>query len=432
MRGLLLVVIGLALGLGLAEGAARVYLELLPSPADAVYLPDSLCGYRLRPGAGTGPDDPVNSFGFHDREHPRKKPTGVKRLIGIGDSFLYGEVSPEKNFLRVAETELNSRSKQEIARASVGGTPANDGRSATPEQSRRSRGDSARVEVILMGLGGYTPDNYLGVLRGYARSLDPDLVLLSFYVGNDVTGIPAFGRVLHGELYTMGSYNPWLDLLRKSRFYDLIERHLFFRLRAARLRAASGQEADRPQAAPSRFYLQVEGNRLPVYARNPEPRCEQLWLRAEAALADFDDACRAARIPWVLMVVPDEIQVDSDLRAEILRRLSKRADLYAFEEPQRRLRAFAARRRVPVLDLLPSFRVAQDSVGPLYLANDTHWNQRGNEVAGRAIAEFTAAMLFPPPRHGGHHRDQPPGEPSLEPGGRVPGTKPREAPVPHL
>ena len=274
--------------------------------------------------------------------------------------------------------------------------------------------------MFLMGLGGYSPENYLGVLRSSALPLQPDLVLLCFFVGNDVTGIPTRSAVLHGELYGISSANSWLNFLRKSRLFVLAERYAFFRLRAARLRGIRAQEAASesspiagapglpdsargPFPAPSatgarsgllvRFYDLVEEDRLPVFLRLPSAEMEELWREAETYLTEFQRACKAAGVPWALVIEPDELQVDPQVRAELLRHLGRSPDEYDFDAPQLRLKDFASRHSVPVCDLLPVLKEAHRPEARLYLPNDTHWSVRGNEIAGAAVGDFVQELI---------------------------------------
>ncbi len=386
------VLLGLALGLALGEVGARAWMEWLPQPETGTYLRDPRIGYRLRPqpasGDTVGNPYHVNALGFRDHEHGPAKPAGTHRVLGIGDSFVAGEVRLADNFLRVAARAWNEMKPW------------------PPSASADS------VEVVLMGLGGYGPQQYLGTLRSVGLATAPDLVLLCFYTGNDVTGIPTRHEVRRGELYSTSSSNPRLDILRRSHLFAWLERRLFFRLRSERLRArrateTAGAPADMPARSPSdagavrdiaghpttpapltRLYLEVLRNRLPFYAARPPVRIERLWTEAEGYLDAFDRACRESAVPWALVIIPDEFQVDPAVREEAIRRLGARGDDLDLDAPSRRLMRWAFDRRVPALDLLPLFREEQARRGPLYIPSDTHWNEEGNHLAGDAIARF--------------------------------------------
>jgi hypothetical protein len=103
--------------------------------------------------------------------------------------------------------------------------------------------------------------------------------------------------------------------------------------------------------------------------------------------------CREAGVPWVLVLIPDEMQVDEAVRRQVLARLGENPRGFDFTGPQSRLSAFAAARGVPVLDLLPVLREAHTLEGRQYVPNDTHWNEKGNANAGRALAGALAPLI---------------------------------------
>ncbi len=367
-RGLLLFSVILLVFL-IGEGSLRLYFALVPAPHDSPYIkdPDSL--YRLRPGPfwedGRAPEDIVNSFGFRDREPSIPKPPGTFRIVGIGDSFVLGAVPIEDNFLRVTERALNAS----------------------------SGGDSLAFEVSMMGLGGYGPENELGILRSTALSLDPNLVILCFYIGNDVTGIPLKGEVLGGELYFVRSSNRWHNLLRKSRLFIVAEKVVVTRWRLRNLRAQRSHDSKKQseRSKPTLYYLLIQKKRLPIYSLKQVDDIEPLWRRAEEVLREFDRVCRAASVPWLLLLIPTEEQIDPLVRREVLDALSLDEDNYDFDLPLRRLDRFATPRGIDLLDLTPAFRKAHRSEGRLYIPNDTHWNRLGNRLAGEAIDAYVRA-----------------------------------------
>jgi hypothetical protein len=370
-RDILLILIGLIAALLVGEGAIRVYFALAPDPPHSRYTRDAATGFRLRPGPfwedDRDPSDRINSLGFRDVEHPVPAPEGTSRIVGIGDSFVLGAVPIEQNFLRMTGTELGA-------------------------------------DVALMGLGGYGPVEYLGALRTAGLALEPDRVVLCFYVGNDITGIPMRGAVRGGEVYFTGSSNRWTDLLRHSQLFALAERVFVTRVRISNLRraeqartaaarlTADSASTDRASTEPpttnrpSAYYRMVEKNRLPVYAIDPSPRTEELWTEAEAILDAFDSTCRRAEVPWTLLLIPSELQVDPGVRMGMLKAFHLDPVDYDFDGPQRRLTTFARTRGIDLLDLLPAFRVACARGEDLYIPNDTHWSAAGNRMAANLLA----------------------------------------------
>ena len=95
-----------------------------------------------------------------------------------------------------------------------------------------------------------------------------------------------------------------------------------------------------------------------------------------------------------VLLIPDQFQVDDALWKEVQRRLGR--DDLDREQPQRRISAWLRERGVPYLDLLPELRQVPplaDGRGHLYHRRDTHWNRRGNEAAGAALARFLPRWL---------------------------------------
>ncbi|MCB9465774.1 MAG: hypothetical protein H6682_18935 [Candidatus Eisenbacteria bacterium] len=391
------VLLGLLLGFVVAEIGSRIYLALPADPDTANFVPDPLAEFRIRPDRPEeveDPEDHFNQLGVRGREHAVEKPPHTFRVLGIGDSFVFGSVPMRDNFLRVLERESNT-----------------DGFAS---------GDT--LEVIPLGVPGYNPPHYLGILKSVGLSLDPDLVLVFFFVGNDVTGLPVHGRVYRGELYYVGSSSRWLSLARRSRFLMLAETALLRTLKKMHdtgeevssgaetsaaetspgVEASVGTEAARGTSStltpedsalgsvaaspePSWPYLVFQRKRLPIYADPPQKDVLALWEEAEQYLLEIDRVCRDHDVPWVLVAIPSEIQLDVGVRKATLAALGRSKDDYDFGAPQARLSEFCVRSGIEYVDLLPALRDAAPEYGPLYIPNNTHWNVEGNDVVGRRL-----------------------------------------------
>ena len=95
----------------------------------------------------------MNARGYNDTEWS-PEPGDAFRIVALGDSFAFGVVGYEHNFLTLLETELSARI----------GRP---------------------VEVANLGIPGMQPREYLQILLDDGLALRPDLVLLCLYTGND-------------------------------------------------------------------------------------------------------------------------------------------------------------------------------------------------------------------------------------------------------
>lgn len=400
LRTAALVLLSTTATLVLCEIFVRYLQDTIPARANTPYLTDADCGYTLRPSAPGEFDDlddrHVNALGFRDRTHPLAKPDGVRRLVGLGDSFVYGDVPIAHNFLRLLEGETRA--------------------GATPPPP----------EVVIAGLPGWDVRNAVGLMRGKGPALGADLAVLCFSVGSDVTGIPIPGAVYQGNLHFVGSQRPLLNLLRKSRLFVLAEQLYLVRVTNAVRRlqagarfgdgtqtAAAADGGDRhtvdepplPEGAPyfqgmwgeiddpatrtpcNADYLRRRVNNLRLFRTEPDPDVEAWWDLAEQQLLDFDAACRDAGADWLLLIAPSEIQVDPRTREQVLARAPLPPDAYNFEAPSRRLAAFAAAHGIDHLDPLDDLRAAQAAGGVrLYIPNNGHWSVPGNELMAKLVA----------------------------------------------
>lgn len=98
----------------------------------------------------------VNSHGFRGAEVSVKKPPATLRVVGLGDSHMFGwGVGEEQTYLAVLERLLNE--------GSVGGMG---------------------WEVLNFGVGGYNTVMEVATLERRALAFDPDIVVIHF-IGND-------------------------------------------------------------------------------------------------------------------------------------------------------------------------------------------------------------------------------------------------------
>jgi hypothetical protein len=95
---------------------------------------------------------------------------------------------------------------------------------------------------------------------------------------------------------------------------------------------------------------------------------------------------RARPTPVAIAVLPSEFQVSPPLRARVLARLQLAEPDLDLERTARETRAYFEPKGIPVIDLLPALTTAEAEESAYALRN-THWNERGNAVAARVLAE---------------------------------------------
>lgn len=94
----------------------------------------------------------TNSRGMRqDTDYPEAKPPGVVRVVGIGDSGMFGwAVEQNENYMAVLETVLNAR------------------------------GDGSRYEILNLGVPGYNTQLEIQSLRSKGLAYEPDIVVVGW------------------------------------------------------------------------------------------------------------------------------------------------------------------------------------------------------------------------------------------------------------
>ena len=343
----------LAIGgeLTLRAVAAHSASPLFAQPTES--LLDTLARYRLRPEQAT-PANPVNALGHPDEEWGPRVP-GVPRAATIGDSFSVGVVPHHDHFTTVAERRLG------------------------------------RGEVCSLGITGIAPDAYLHLLVTEALPLQPDVLVVNLFVGNDLE--------LESREEPPHWAESWLDA----------ERLLIVVIPRRLLAWSRERQGDRPPAE-SFAPLWAKGDAAPWIADpSLEPPSfteegfagiEQRRARAAclpdrppdwAALFDclLEMRARCAPTPFAVLLIPDEFQVE-DAVWEVAR-AGPDGERLDRDLPQRVLAGWLGEQDIPFVDLLPALRAVPpmaDGKRHLYHLRDTHFNARGNAIAGEELARL--------------------------------------------
>lgn len=122
---------------------------------------------------------------------------------------------------------------------------------------------------------------------------------------------------------------------------------------------------------------QLRACRTPV-----ESAVQARWQRMFAALDALALTCADQRLPLAVVVVPAQFQVSPALMATLTRRSGYGSEQIDAELPQRRLAGYAARRELPLVDLLPYLRMTREQI---YEPNTQSLSDQGNAAAASAI-----------------------------------------------
>jgi hypothetical protein len=146
---------------------------------------------------------------------------------------------------------------------------------------------------------------------------------------------------------------------------------------------------DAPTFSPEK-YLELVAARSWIYTLRGAA-LESALGDALTSLTRIRDVCRARGVDLLVVIIPDEVQVDTGLQREVIRALGARAEDMDFRAPNAIVARELAGRGIAYLDLLPTFREPANQ--RLYRLRDSHWNVAGNERAAEAIRPVVSARL---------------------------------------
>jgi hypothetical protein len=352
--------------------------EVLAGQYPAMFKASDYLPYRLRENytgrLATSEFDTrvrINSLGYRGEDFAVEKGSRLRVLV-IGDSFTFG--------WGVEDTDTYAfRLQQALA--------------------KRFPGRS--VEVINAGFAAcYSPDTYYLYLKNEGLRLNPDLVIVGVFVGNDLDSNAAF------ENEWVEQDAAGLPLRIRSRESQvvgnlLLPREIPFRYRAplvSRLHVFQAV-ADvwwelRPRlfgaahVVSAALHAAQDDERVPfMYRLTYAERTEAVMQRVRTMFLGMKRLADSASIPLSFLVIPDRVQLADDAFAGLPAEVGK---------PQRLLRELFEREGLGYLDLLPWLKTAA-ATRTIYFPGDAHWNVLGHELAAERLSEFVAEELLDQP-----------------------------------
>lgn len=309
---------------------------------------------RMEPGALRF-SFPINSRGHYDTEFLPPAERSLPLVVCIGDSFSYGVVPHHYHYTTVAEREFPG------------------------------------AEIYNMGFPGLGPGDYLHLLVEEALPLDPDLVVIALFVGNDVVtedGSAPPTRWYDAQRYMVGIVWHRLQILRRAQGNDWTQDSpdTIDEALVGRYPWLVDPSLEKPSLGED-IYRELESRNAFVGAAD----LPGVYERFFAVLRKIEDA--AGDVPIAYLIIPDEYQVDDELWQTVV---EKNDFPLQRDRPQRKIRQWAEAGDRDFVDLLPLLLAAEplpDGKRHVYHLRDTHINARGNEIVGRALAKLIEAKF---------------------------------------
>jgi hypothetical protein len=275
--------------------------------------------------------------------------------------------------------------------------------------------ESTGSDVLNLGDVGFGPQDELKVLQQYGLNMQPKLVILAYFEGNDLYDAAAYEQA-----------NPFI-LPRFARY--IVSRSID---------TWQARKSDRTQAMVSSSY------RYPITVTTNQKNLEMAyfssyisWLSVSReeiessqnyrltteTILQIRDLSEEAKARFLLVYLPSKEHVylpyldDDNIVARIfadvpaieldqsgfLQFTSERATpelIRRHMDDQSNLLAdFAAEHKILYLDLTSAFQVEAGTGAELYYPFDTHWDQEGHDLAARTIAKFVSEEMLPISAH---------------------------------
>lgn len=340
----------LAAQFALFEGGLRLFGGSEASTAfQDLFMQDPRTGYRPRPGAQThyrtvefATDLAINQQGVRDDDDIGPKAPNERRVVVLGDSLVFSVQVP---FAVTFQEQLEVRLNQ-----------------ADPAHTWR---------VINGGVQGYGPAQEWFLFDHVLAALEPDVVLISVFVGNDAI-----------EAYDTAA---WLEAGRPATAAD--EQALNIARRIVRSSMVLQLVRLRYDLLRSRLRSPAPARALLSYLESPPADVTEGLAIARDAFGRIAERARGIGARTALVLMPARFQTDDEdygYLAEIVRQAGGTLVRQAATE---RFEAALEPMGLPILDLLPVLSRQPDRDG-LFFRRNIHLTPRGHQVVGEALFDF--------------------------------------------
>lgn len=360
----------------ITEGILRFVYH--PENIGTVIQFDPQLGWSLKPGAYLRSVDNkrgfdyrirVNSRGMREREFSPIKKSAAKRILLVGDSITFGTgVEAERRFSNFMNRALGED-----------------------------------IEVLNGGVCGWGTDQELIYYESFVRDLNPDIVILSMTMANDVINnmldhlflesAPKPKFVLEGDSLKLA--NPMLSapiIPFSRRIRNFLKHHsrllVFVKRRIDKLKYNIAMKDD-PECMPSGFEragLDRAYSHWSVYEKSYGTCLNDAWRVTEALLEQFAALCRRDDAELIIFAFPLKIEIDKMWRRDLMNHYDIDPARFDFRKPYRRLSEFCRLHDIELLYPVDEFNAAA-KMRHLYFENDSHPNQFGHAAAAQAILE---------------------------------------------
>jgi len=340
----------------IGEVCARAVLKYTREGGTAVNLKifeaSDVYGWGHFPGAEAD-NIKINSLGFRDDEVAPEKDANTKRILVLGDSFTFGmSVSQPEIFTEKLEKMLNEKK------------------------------DGTKYDVINGGAIGYTTDNEYLLMNEKGLSLNPDIVVLAFFAGNDVTEIRRhiWETSVEGVPEKLTDTDHYVDSDKRLRLKGEDEPVSYFLNFLSKRIIILEQKLGIIKTDPTLTWPAFLDPNDP----NGDTRIPQFWDKIETVLSAMKHELADRNIKLVVVSIPMDVQTDKKYWNKYSLMYFDE-DAYEKDRPQTRLKELTDKYGIDLIELLPYFREEGRNKWLYFEKEDPHWTSEGHSLAAKII-----------------------------------------------
>jgi hypothetical protein len=365
VRRLALLAGSLLLTLACLEVAVRLFTATTPGltqkdPVIGQRYIQSFAGDVFVSEAGRKVPLRFNDVGFRGPTRPRQKPPGVRRIAVLGDSMIAS--------LAVDEAQTMVCQLQRLL--------------------NESRTDT-KWEVLNFGVNGASPGQELVLYREVVAGFEPDIVLGTFFVGNDLSDncsrLSSNPRI-YFDVDESGDLRQEPFSTRRAAASQFLNRHsrLYVWQRTALNRARHQVYQQAGALDPSHW----------IFSREEPPDVAHAWKITAKVFQALHRDVTAHGSRFAVVMIPSAQQIYRDAFAGVAARAGELAGQFDPDHPDRRLAEICREAGIPFFSMLDDFRRAAPSATMeveeqwLFCEGVGHFNEQGDALAARAVFRF--------------------------------------------
>jgi hypothetical protein len=332
-------------------------------------IPDSVLGYRFlpkctywykckdnHPVTGT-----INSYGCRDSEWSLLKPKAEYRIAVIGDSFVEGlQVEEAFTFLNLLEDSL-------------------------------SKDLGLKVELMNFGRSGFTQTEELLILRESVIKFSPDMVLLFFFPGNDISDIskhtspdsirPFFNISKNGDLILDTSFSETWEFKIKSSIAFLKTNSAIISLIAERYNLYRSKSNEIKGEIANKIFPNKLHGYLSLCTSHPDKTfLDNYKLNKRLILQIMAECGREKKIKFMLVCC--DVYFPPSIEQEY-KQIDSTFNKYFFEDD---LQQFSQSAKIEYIGLQRIFSKESTVTGlTFHWPTDGHWDYQGHRLVTAAL-----------------------------------------------